>query len=699
MSRHRRQAARFAGAVGLFLLASSVSASAAAENPQRPPEDNLPTASELDYVADIDVRHANDGANTTPRHANGRVFHDLNKDGVRQRDEPGIAGITVSNGREVVRTDRNGRYRLPAYQDMSVFVSTPNDWRAPTDENNVPQFSYEHKPQGSPRGLRFGGLEPTGPLPRAINFPLQPVQVTDEFDCLLFGDTQPYSNNEAGHLRDGVLHDVLQRADPGDYACMLLSGDVVGDDLDLLPRVHRMLGTVGAPQYHVRGNHDMDYDVTDNADSADTWRREYGPRYYSFDIGRVHFVMLDNVVYPCTEQDLPPECGDPEDPIYNGRITDEQLEWLRNDLARVPRESLVVLNSHIPMVSFAGSDTDVSQTDNANQLYRLLADRPALSIAAHTHTLEQFLPGESYAGWKENVGVESVPFHHLLAGAPSGSWYSGDLGIDGVPMALGRLGEPRGYLTLEFDGNSYVDSFHASGQPASRQMWLSFDTPAYRAWFEKLRGWTATNPPVSEQTPPVNVNDLPDNEMFTTHDLSQGVHLTANVWYGTRDSEVSVRIDGGEPIDLERTQQGAGEPVRVGVSYSDPFSVQRQLQIARTAFVSESGNERAQGYERGRGLVRGPGAPQADSETFIAEKSSHIWRAQLPTDLSAGTHVAEVTHLDRHGRSSTERMIFEVVEEMPPAFWRHGPWQDVTGPGTVFSDDLAEELERRRANR
>ena len=676
------------GSVVVLTPTLTVSSAAGAQEALRPAEAELPTTAELDYVASVEVVPALGRAATDdPDSATGVVFYDRNMDGIHQRrNEPGVPGVAVSNGREVVRTDADGRYRLPADDDdMTVFVTKPGDWAVPLDEDNIPQLSYHHKPAGSPP-LRFGGLPPTGPLPAAINFPMVPVRATDEFSCVVMGDTQPYSNNEVGYVRDSIVNDLLAW-DLTNTECMLLLGDVMGDDLGLLPRFKQMMSAVGLPQYYVHGNHDYDFDATDDTDSADTWRREYGPAYFSFDIGQVHFVMLDNVVYPCTGADAPANCGNPAAPAYNGRVTDRQLEWLANDLAQVPEDKLVVLSHHIPLVSFIDSTSLTHQTDNANALYELLAGRKALSLSGHTHTLDNLLAGESYAGWSDTVGVAELPFQHIIAGAPSGSWFSGDLDWDGVPMSLGRLGEPRGYFRFEFSGTDYAETYYAAGHSTQRQMWLSFNTPQYREWFETLRSWTAANPPTSGGVPPVNINDLADTKLFTPEDLAGGVWLTANVWTSTRDSEIAVRIDDGEPVALTRTQQGSGEPVRFGVDYSDPYSVVRQLQTARYGFASESGNDRAQGWEQFRGTRRGPGVPQSVSEGYIAEKSSHVWRWQLPADLPLGVHVAEVTSVDRNGQEATDYIAFEVLAERPPPFWRTEPWQDGSVSGGLVTDE------------
>jgi hypothetical protein len=663
------------------VLTTNESPSAAAEessdlptDPARPDDSELETAAELDYVADIQVVK---GPAADPSTVTGVVFHDRNLDGKQQpAREPGIEGVTVSNGREVVETDSDGAYALPAMDDMSVFVTKPANYAVPLDEDGIPQMSYQHKPAGSP-DLRFGGLKPTGPLPAAINFPMVPTAVSDDFDCAIMGDTQPYSNNELGYVRDTVATDLVGR-DLSNTECMLILGDVVGDDLGLLPRFKNMMSVMDLPQYYIYGNHDMDWDAESDADSADTWRREYGPTYYSFDIGQVHFVALDNLVYPCTNADKPTNCGNPNAPAYNGRVVDQQMEWLANDLAHVPEDKLIVLNHHVPLVSFIDNEQVTHQTDNANQIYELLEGRPALDLSGHTHTLEQIVPGESYAGWQDAVGVGEAPIHHIVAGAPSGAWWSGELDINGVPQSISRLGEPRGYHVFEFDGADYVDTFYGSGMDPNLQMWLSFNTPQFRQWFNKLRTWSAENPPTSDKVPPVNVNDLADIKLFTPEDLAKGVYLAANVWNSTQDSTVSVSIDDGEPMTLTRTQAGAGEEVHFGVDYTDPFSAIRQLQVARTAFKSGSGNLRAQGYETGQGSKIGPALPQSGPTSYIAEKSSHLWRVEMPTDLELGTHVARIEFVDRYGQSFTDEIIFEVRDKRPFRFWRTGPWEDET---------------------
>lgn len=602
------------------------------------------------------VRGAGDGGAT----ARGVVFHDLDRDSVRDPGEPGVPDVAVSNGREVVTTDSGGAYALPARADMNLFVVRPSGWQVPVDRDGVPQFAYVHKPAGSPP-LRYGGLEPTGPLPEAVNFPLAPGGPGKVFTCLAFGDTQTYSRRELGWLRDSLGRMLVAR-DTDEIACLLFLGDVMGDDLDLFPRFKRIVAAAGVPQYYVGGNHDFDFDASSDADSFDTFRREWGPQYYSFTIGDVHFVVLDNVRYPCNGIDPHPFCAAEAEPGYNGVITDTQLEWLANDLAHVPDDRLVVVAAHIPFQTFASADRLTDVTDNFDRLAALLEGRRVLTLAGHTHTLEQILPGEHYAGFQENTGVGPSPFHQIVAGAVSGSWWSGDLDDHGVPRATQRLGAPRGYLELAFDGGRVVDTYHAFGEEGA--MHVSLNTPRFRDWARTLFAFVDGGAPPGT-VPPVTVSDLPDPLMVTRADLEGGTFAAVNVWNGTRETRVSVAVGNRPAVSARRTQEGQGEARRIGPQYADPFAILRQATQGRMAFRSTEGGE--EGFTTWQNY-RWAGAPGPVMPWMLARSSSHLWRADLPADLHPGIHVLTVTATDRHGRTRTVRLPFEVVETLP-AVW------------------------------
>jgi len=607
----------------------------------------------------------------------GVVFHDENRNSRRDRQEAGIAGVLVSNGLDVVSTSEDGTYQLAVREDMDLSVIQPAGWRVPTDRNLVPQFSYTHKPGGTGYEMRYGGLPDTGPSPAAVNFPLiRNGAAGADFTCAVIGDSQTYSNQEISWLRDGVITDVAN-AGLGADDCLLYVGDVVGDDLGILPRLIEVGAMAGAPQWMVHGNHDYDFDARSDDDSADSWRRIWGPNYYAFEMGQALFVVLDNVIYPCGPEDVATGhafCAEGERPTYNGRITETQLTWLENLLAQTPEDRLIVLAHHIPFVSFVDAGSDKHQTDNLDRIHALVAGRPALSLSGHTHTIENHAPGQLFEGWTENTGTGPLPFRHIIAGAASGAWYQGDFNVDGNPMALQRMGAPNGYLHLEFEGTDYSERYVGQRIDPARGQWAGLSTPAFRSWYEAIMAWRAEDWQTRDPLPPLTVNDLPDTGIITPQELAEGVLVTANVWAGSAETSVTATLPDGRELAMTRTQEGAGEAPRIGAEHADPFAAERQLTVGRYAYQSRSGDPRAQGFELYQGATFGPAAPQP--QRAIADRNMHLWTARLPQDLPLGVHRITVTSTDRHGLSFTDTVLVEVREERPQMRFRSELWEE-----------------------
>ena len=248
------------------------------------------------YRGTVDVVKST--ANTAEQLIDGIVFEDENKNSTQDTNEPGLKGVSVSNGREVTTTDSQGRYELPAFENMSVFVTQPRGYQVPVDDNNVAQFSYHHLSEGSPE-LKFGGLAPTGALPQAVNFPLAKSKLTNstEQHCLIGGDVQTYDQDEVEYARNGAFADLAQRTDYEGCGALFI-GDVVGDDLSLYPQTRELTNVLNGPARFLPGNHDLDYDATTSEHAFDTFKANLGPEYYSFDAGKAHVVALNTVEYP-----------------------------------------------------------------------------------------------------------------------------------------------------------------------------------------------------------------------------------------------------------------------------------------------------------------------------------------------------------------------------------------------------------------
>jgi hypothetical protein len=144
-----------------------------------------------------------------------------------------------------------------------------------------------------------------------------------------------------------------------------------------------------------------------------------------------------------------------EDGKYRGRLTDEQLDFVKNYLAHVPADRLIVLYMHVPLL----------RNESAGALFELLSDRPrTFSIAAHTHTQFHAFLGPDQ-GWR---GAE--PHHHFVSATVSGSWWCGAFDELGIPHTTMNDGAPNGYSVITFDGAKYRIRFKAARRPRDYQM-------------------------------------------------------------------------------------------------------------------------------------------------------------------------------------------------------------------------------------
>ncbi|WP_437194283.1 calcineurin-like phosphoesterase C-terminal domain-containing protein [Planctomicrobium sp. SH527] len=373
------------------------------------------------------------------------MFHDANGNGRRDEGESGIAGVGISNATKIVETGADGSYQIPIENDSIVFVIKPSGWAFPHDENNLARFYYIHRPNGSP-DVHFKGVPATGPLPSSIDFPLTKSEEKDEFKVIFFGDTQSRDNREVEYTAHKVLEQII-RENKHDAQFGVTLGDVVFDDLSVFEPLLQAVGKIGIPWVNVLGNHDMNYDSPDDKHSDETFERVFGPSYYSFNYGPVHFIVTDDVVWVAGV--------DGKRGRYHGGFGEAQLEFIKNDLARVPKDSLVVVMMHIPVQDAVDKDV----------LFRLLEDRPnTLSLSAHTHQQRHHYLGEEQ-GWKG-----SKPHHHINHGTVCGSWWAGTPDHHGIPHATMSDGTPNGYSVITFSKDKYKMDYRVAGAPVSYQM-------------------------------------------------------------------------------------------------------------------------------------------------------------------------------------------------------------------------------------
>lgn len=378
-----------------------------------------------------------------PMVARGVVFEDRHGDGQRRPNAAGIPGVMVSNGRDVVLTQANGGWQLRAEPGDAVFVIKPPDWETPALEGGRPRFSHVMGPAGSPAP--------------SFDFALRRRAEPRDFDAILVSDTQPDSAAELDYVRDDIVAAML--GIPAAFG--INHGDVVSDDLSLYPRYLQVLGATGMPWHHCPGNHDLDHGAVDDRLSRETWKRVFGARHYAFQHADTTVLMLDNVEYIGRASGR-----------YRGWFGPRQLAFVRNVLAHVPREHLIVLCMHIPLRCYLDPHNPADTTADYAALLRLLEGRPhTVSFAGHLHATEHH-----YLGADAGFGGPRPHHHHVLTAA-SGSWWSGPRDHRGIPFADSSDGTPNGFHVLSVSGNAYRTRFVPSAGKSPGQLRVAIEGP------------------------------------------------------------------------------------------------------------------------------------------------------------------------------------------------------------------------------
>lgn len=338
----------------------------------------------------------------------------------------GLAGVRVTDGRSVVATDADGRYTLLSDAAREyVHVTVPAGYDIPQSASGTARF-YQ------PLSARGGEA--------SASFELRRSQHDDRRHAMLFlADVQTQDEQELRWFHEQTVPDVIDTVRRlGVPAVGVAVGDIMFDHLQFYPEYERAVQRMGIPFFQVIGNHDLDQESRTDEGSAATFGRHFGPGYYSFERGDVHYVVLDDVFWHGAG--------------YIGYLGTEQLTWLAHDLAHVERGRTVMVTLHIPVLGSRhereGARTpgvNVSVT-NREALYRLLEPYRAHIVCGHTHESDHIL----------EHGV-----HEHVLGTVCGAWWSGPICHDGTP---------NGYAVFEVDGDAVRWRYRATSHPDDHQM-------------------------------------------------------------------------------------------------------------------------------------------------------------------------------------------------------------------------------------
>lgn len=469
--------------------------------------------------------------------AKGTVYLDQNENGRRDPGEKGIPGVKVSNGAQVIKTDARGRYAIALPPESTLFISKPAGYMVPLNEVQLPQFYYHYYPNGTPgvAAWKWPVIEPTGPLPENIDFPLLPDKARAIFRAMGFADPQTANDEQLDMLRKDIIDPLF--GNPYDARFGLVAGDVVNDNLALYDRHNRLMAQIGIPIWNVPGNHDLNLESPVYEFATQTFKSVFGPDYYSFDYGDVHFLALNNVGYKGKGQG------------YEGRIDPRQMQWIENDLRDVPTDKLIVIITHIPLITYANNRTFPGSINTVNfkELLQILSRfQYVYGMAGH----------DTSNSWKVEVGHEhgwfGYPFiAHTLAETRGGGWDRGPRDERGVRPATMEDGNPNGYYVFYFEGNQVKPRFiPAGGAPTDRLRITLAPRLSHPDWMA--------------QSHPLGLDRGVQRE---------GTSVVVNFFDGGERDEVMISLDGQTPVPM------------MYVERTDPYYVRRYERYKETAYA------------------------------------------------------------------------------------------------------------------
>lgn len=341
-----------------------------------------------------------------------------------------IARVAVTDGVSVVQTAKDGTFTLlSSPRQPFVYVTVPGTHEVPVNPTGTARF---YQPIASGRDgemqVEFALAPRREPAARHTFLALPDPQTRDAEDmALLHAETVP-------DIRKTVA------AREGRPVFGVAVGDIMFDHLSLYPEYERAVQATGVPFFQVVGNHDLDFAARSADLATTTFMRHFGPPYYSFDVGAVHYVVLQDVLYHGTG--------------YVGYIDERQLQWLEADLALVEPGRLVVVFLHIPLESKQWRRDGASRpgasvsVNNRAALYALLDRFECHVVSGHTHENEHVFEG----------GV-----HEHVHGTVCGAWWTGPVCHDGAPG---------GYGVFDVDGESISWIYKATGHADDYQLRL-----------------------------------------------------------------------------------------------------------------------------------------------------------------------------------------------------------------------------------
>lgn len=368
--------------------------------------------------------------------------------GVVESAEGPIAGVVVSDGVKTTQTNADGVYQLESDKSLGyVFISVPSGYECKL--NGV--FPDHYRATVSPANVAENQ-----------SFTLTKVNQSS-YKVIFLGDmhvANRTANNDLGQFKKvaAELNKYVKSLSGKVYAITL--GDMTWDlywydrkygPSDYAKTVNEVLG--GLPIYHTIGNHDNDMNAIGNLNAKSPFSASIAPPYYSFNIGDIHYIMLDNV--DCSTYN-----GDGSRNHIEGQIYDPQWEWLKNDLKYVSKDTPIMVMMHVPVFSTTGVNKYGKNMKDCDKLLAAFDGYQLVHyVTGHTHRSYNIVPQDAITEGR-NI------YEHNLSAICSDWWWSGNL-TPGLLQATD--GTPSGYGVWDIAGKDITWIYKCAGKDENFQ--------------------------------------------------------------------------------------------------------------------------------------------------------------------------------------------------------------------------------------
>lgn len=385
-----------------------------------------------------------------------------------------VAGVVVSDGYELTKTDKKGAYYLKSKkQNPQVFMTIPSGYEA-VREDVVPQFWADFNFPADQYERHDFQLRKVDNSKHAIIY-LADIHLANQRNDVKIFQTD-YTNR--------ICQEVKRLEGEGIPVYTINLGDGSWDNYWRAHKfnihdLRRVLNEADYPTpfFNVMGNHDNDGGIPTCEDidfkASLPYQQAFGPRYYSMNIGDVHYVVLDDIQYINEATDSPLYPGVAGRRNYKECFTPEQLAWLRKDLAEVSRDTPVVLNMHGQMFKWAAPD---------GSSYRIRTDKE--STEELLSILAPYADVHSFCGHSHKQGTVRPADHpnlveHNISGTSGGWWRTRATGLKN----LCPDGTPTAFEVLTADGKELIWD-HVPYEFDSDKKFFVWDSNGLRDYYE-----------------------------------------------------------------------------------------------------------------------------------------------------------------------------------------------------------------------